>query len=209
MSSANSNLVPSEFAAFAEVLRDHRAQSERLVRRALDRVIVRLPDDTRADLDDVARAVDGTFGALDEATEELRVQNEALFAARVELEGASALFRDLFELAPCAYVVTDPSTRILYANDLACTLLKRRKNALTGKPLVAFVPVETRNTFRDAVERSSAVDKISEWPATLFATGTSTRIHCRMRIRPVSTTNAYAPRALFWTITEETDEDLF
>ena len=167
------------------------------------------PERFRDEVSDISRAIDGTLGELDRAAEELRVQNEALLAARVQLEGTSLLFRDLFELAPSAYVVTTPDTRILYANQEACALLERRKNALAAKPLICFVPLEERDGFRSAVLRSASPGAISEWPATLLPSGAAATIKCRMRIRAVSASSAPDSRALFWNIMEETDEDLF
>jgi len=34
-------------------------------------------------------------------------------------------------------------------------------------------------------------------------------VNCRMRVRPASASEAQVPLALYWNITEETDEDLF
>jgi PAS domain-containing protein len=157
----------------------------------------------------VSRALDGTLGDLDRAAEELRVQNEALFSARLELEGSSAVFRDLFELAPCAYVVTDSDTGIIYANDAACTLLQRPKNALAGKPLICFVPLEHRASFRAAVVRSNLSTAVTSWSAVLFPSGAPAKLACRMRVRPATAPGMQKPRTLYWNITEEIDEDLF
>src|SRR5215207_7283872 len=105
--SAESTPDFGEFAAFAETLRGQRVHSARVVRRALRQAGKRYPNEINEELNSVSQAFDGTLSDLDRAAEELRVQNEALFTARLELEGSSALFRDLFEFAPCAYVVTD------------------------------------------------------------------------------------------------------
>ena len=199
----------SEFAEFADALEGQRVQSERVVRLALRRAGDHSSTVVLDELNAVARAIDGTLGNLDRAAEELRTQNEALFAARVELESASAVFLDLFELAPAAYMVTTPDTRVVYANRAACTLLGRQKNALAGKPLICHVPLEDRAAFRAAVIRSGSDTAVSEWSATVFPIDAATKIACRMRIRPVSSLGAHMRRALFWIITEETDEDLF
>jgi len=198
-----------EFAEFAETLRGQRVHTARVVRRALRRASSRYPEGFAEELNDVSRAFDGTLSDLDRATEELRAQNEALFSARLELEGSAAVFRDLFELAPCAYVVTDADTAIIYANDAACTLLHRSKNALAGKPLICFVPLEHRSSFRAAVLRSSVNTAVTSWPAVLFPTGAPAEIACRMRVRPATAPGTQQPRALYWNITEEIDEDLF
>ena len=44
------------------------------------------------------------------------MQNEALSAARFDLEQSSALFLDLFERAPFAYLVTTKEAHITFAN---------------------------------------------------------------------------------------------
>jgi PAS domain S-box-containing protein len=199
----------AEFAEFAETLRGHRVQSARVVRRALRQAGQRHPNEIAEELNSVSRAFDGTLSDLDRAAEELRVQNEALFTARLELEGSSALFRDLFEFAPCAYIVTDTDTTILYANEAACTLLQRPKNALAGKPLICFVPLEDRSSFRAAVLRSNVSAAVTSWSAVLFPRGAPAKIACRMRVRPATTPGTQKPGALYWNITEETDEDLF
>jgi PAS domain-containing protein len=204
------NIDLSEFAEFVDALRGHRADSEQLVRHALRRVGERYPERFLDEVRDISRAIDGTLGELDRAAEELRVQNEALLSARTELEGTSLLFHDLFELAPMAYVVTTPDTRILYANQEACALLLARpKNALAGKLLICFVPLEERSGFRSAVLRSASPGAISEWPATLLPSGAAATIKCRMRIRAVSASRAPGSRTLFWNMMEETDEDFF
>lgn len=198
-----------EFAEFAEALRGQRLRSARVVRRALRRAGQRYPDSISDELNDVSRALDGTLNELDRAAEELRVQNEALFSARLELEGAAAVFRDLFEFAPCAYAVTDSDTGIIYANDALCTLLQRPKNALAGKPLICFVPLEERASFRAAVVRCNLSKAVTSWPAVLFSPGASAKLMCRMRVRPATAPGSQTPRALYWNITEEIDEDLF
>ena len=207
--SVEPNTNVSEFAEFADALRGQRAQSERLVRHALRRVGGQHRGRFLDEIRDLSRAIDGTLGELDRAAEELRVQNEALLSARMELEGTSLLFHDFFELAPSAYVVTSPDTRILYVNREACALLGRHKNALAGKPLICYVPLEDRSSFRSAVLRSASPGAISEWPATLLPSGAAANIKCRMRIRAVSASSVREDRALFWNILEETDEDLF
>jgi PAS domain S-box-containing protein len=198
-----------EFAEFAEALRGQRLRTARVVRRALRRAGQRYPDALSEELNEVSQALDGTLGELDRAAEELRVQNEALFSARLELEGSSAVFRDLFESAPCAYLVTDSDTSIVYANDAACRLLQRPKNALAGKPLICFVPLEDRSAFRAAVARTNLSREVTSWPAVLFPSGASAKLTCRMRVRPATAPGLQKPRALYWNITEEIDEDLF
>ena len=198
-----------EFAEFAEALRGQRLRTARVVRQALRRAGKRYPEGISEELDQVSRALDGTLGELDRAAEELRVQNEALFSARLELEGASAVYRDLFELAPCAYLVTDSDAGIIYANNAACDLLQRPKNALAGKPLTCFIPLEHRASFRAAVVRSNLSTTVTSWSAVLLPSGAPAKLACRMRVRPATAPGTQKPRTLYWNISEEIDEDLF
>ena len=201
----------TEFADFADALREHRVRSEQVVRRALNRAKERYPIPFAEELHEVSRAVDGAFNDVERAVEELHLQNDALFAARTEIEEAYVQFRDFFEFAPAAYVVTTPETRVLYANHAACAMLGRRRNGLAGTLLISSVPLEHRAAFRSALVRSLSPGQVSDWPATLLANdGASTRLFCcRMRIRAVAKPGARSSSALYWNFTEETDEDLF
>jgi len=207
--STDSSPDVSQFAEYADDVRGKSVRSERIVRRALARVERRYPAGLGSDLADVSREINDTFRTLDSVTEELRVQNEALFAARYDLEGTSALFRELFELAPTAYLVTNAEARIAYANDAACALLRCPKNALVGKPLACFVSLEQRGTFRKALLRVCETRAVSTWPVDLFPRGATRTLECRMRVRPVAASGSQLRLALYWNITEETDEDLF
>lgn len=198
----------SEFAEFADALRRRRAHSEQIVRLAIQRATLRHPEMDLGDLEEVTREVEATLRDLDAAADELDVQSDALFAARVELDGSSALFRELFELAPFAYFLTAVDTRIIHANDAACALLHRAKNALAGKPLLDFVAPGERGAFRAALFRSVETPAVTTWPVTLLP-DTRAQVDCRVRMRRAATAGSRSPRVLYWTITEETDEDFF
>jgi PAS domain S-box-containing protein len=198
----------STFAEFVDAIHGYRERTESIVRGALVRIGDHQPPRVCQELADVSRELEGTFRTLDDAAEELRAQNEALFAARVELEGASALFRDLFELAPTSYIVTNSETCIVYANDAACALLRVPKNALVGKPLTCFIALEERSAFRAGVTRACESGDVSTWPTVLAPRNGPSCVDCRLRVRSASTPGAQIPRLLYWNITEETDEDL-
>jgi len=201
----------SEFADFADTLRKQRLQSEQVVRRALNRAKAHYPVPLADELNDVSRALDSALNVIERAVEELHLQNDALFAARTEVEDAYAQFRDFFEFAPAAYVVTAPNTRVRYANHAACTLLGLRRNGLAGQLLISCVPLEHRGAFRSALMRSLSPGMVSDWPATLLSKDgpASKPCGCRIRIRAVAASGAASPTALYWNFTEETDEDLF
>lgn len=65
-------------------------------------------------------------------------------------------------------------------------------------------PTDVRDELRTVAHTG-----ISEWSATLSPFRGSTTIACRVRIRSVSGLGTQRHRALYWNITEETDEDLF
>ncbi|MEH2175954.1 PAS domain S-box protein [Nostoc sp.] len=79
--------------------------------------------------------------------EELREQNEELAVARELVELERQRYRDLFEFAPDAYLVTDTAGIIQEANRAAAILLAVRQKYLLNKPLILFIPHEDRQTF--------------------------------------------------------------
>jgi len=203
----------AEFAEFAEIAdgrHAHGAESEQAVRTMLQRVRPNALE--RFGADDLATAsqvLEGTFHDIDRAVEELRVQNEALTAARFDLEKSSAIFLALFERAPFAYLVTTTAAQITFANEAACRLLRRPKNALVKKPLACFVPLEEREAFREALARSCTSPAVATWPVSLIPTRADTSIRCRVHVGVMEDRSPGAPTLLYWNIMEETDEDLF
>ena len=107
------------------------------------------------------------------------------------------------------YVVTTIDTRIIYANDAACALLQSPKNALAGNPLVYYVPLEERGAFRAALLRSIESQGVTTWPAALLPSGARVKVDCRVRVLRASMAGSRIPRALYWNIMEESDEDCF
>lgn len=93
-----------------------------------------------------------TARQLGQAARGLRKQYSALVAARAEDEAQRARYQELFELAPDAYVVTDPDGRIREANRATAALPGRGRRALVGRRLTEFVA----DADRDAFERQLA-----------------------------------------------------
>jgi len=200
----------ADFAEFAEALHAHGAESEQAVKTMIRRVQRDASDGSGAeDLATASQVLEGTFHDIDRAVEELRVQNEALAAARFDLEESSAIFRDLFERAPFAYLVTTTTAHITFANDAACTLLRRSKNALAKKPLASFIPLAEREAFREALARSCTSPVVATWPISLVPTDADTSVRCRVHVGAIEGRSPGTPTLLYWNIAEETDEDLF
>jgi PAS domain S-box-containing protein len=76
-------------------------------------------------------------------------------------------YRELFQLAPDAYLVTDRSAVIVEANDAAALLLGVRPQHLVGKPLAEFVTLSERQTFRARVLRAGRNGRVEEWECRL------------------------------------------
>jgi PAS domain S-box-containing protein len=83
--------------------------------------------------------------------------------------GTHAYFKELFELAPAAYIVTDSQCRIEDANPAAAKLLRRPLEELMGKPLTLFVEQGERAIFHTMVIESLIALKQLVQPLTLQA----------------------------------------
>ncbi len=105
------------------------------------------------------------------AEEELVQQNEELMATRAAVESISRYFRRLFDEAPIPYLVTDMVGIIREANHAAAVLLKRPAELLERKPLLSYVPLERRRTFREAINRLALVEQARNWRVTILRHG--------------------------------------
>src|SRR3954454_3770570 len=76
------------------------------------------------------------------ADEELRQQNDELAAAHLQVEAERQRYRELFELAPDAYVVTSRTGIIPEANHSAARLFGILPDFLPGKALAAYIDPE-------------------------------------------------------------------
>jgi PAS domain S-box-containing protein len=89
--------------------------------------------------------------------EKLRQQNEELAAAHLQLDEQRRRYQELFELAPDAYLVTDPRGIISEANESASRLLSIAPNSLPGKALAAYIVNEDRSRFRSLLREPSSI----------------------------------------------------
>ena len=87
------------------------------------------------------------------AEEELRQQNEELSATHLELDLERRRYEELFEFAPDAYLVTDPSGIVRQANRSASDLLHVSPTFLGGKALAAYIASEDRPRFRSLLSK--------------------------------------------------------
>ncbi|MBX6364707.1 MAG: PAS domain S-box protein [Gemmatimonadetes bacterium] len=113
----------------------------------------------------------GALQELQETEEELLAQNEALSAARLEAELERQRYRDLFELAPDGYIVTDADGTILETNRAAVELLGVPAESLIGQPIQQFVAREDRREVRRRFRRVVAGERMEEWTGRVAAPG--------------------------------------
>jgi PAS domain S-box-containing protein len=106
----------------------------------------------------VAEVIQELSAAVEEfevSAQEIHGQNEALAEAKRQLDLESARYRELFDLAPDGYLVTDTSGVILESNRAASDLLGSPGAFLAHKPVIVFVDASDRrhvlNQFHDAV----------------------------------------------------------
>jgi len=85
---------------------------------------------------------------------ELRRQNAELTAACHKLEDAQRRYREVFDLAPDGYVLTDLDGMIADANRTAAALLSVRQDFLPGKSLLLFI---------DETDHASLLAQIAQW----------------------------------------------
>gem|GEM_PF-865443 len=105
--------------------------------------------------------------------EELRQQNEELFASRLGVEAQRRLYLDLFEFAPDGYLLTDTKGVIQEANRAAARLLEAKQEALPKKPLRLFLSKGDRAEFDRQVARLTGreIERLQDWDFTLDRNG--------------------------------------
>ena len=137
------------------------------LRRQIDAMQWRM-DALRPDSDpsplEVFEALESTMEELRAAVEELRQTNQALLDSRAEVKAEQRRYRDLFDLAPDAYLVTDLRGIIREANRTVSVLFNViNSDFLVGKPLVVFLPEEGRTAFRSEISRLRDQAGIAEY----------------------------------------------
>ena len=131
---------------------DLERQADALIRRleALSERVMSATGDPPSPL--VAEMLEELSAAVEElevSTEEIHGQNEALVEAKKQLDVESARYRELFDLAPDGYLVTDSVGVILESNRAASELLGTPGHFLNQKPLVVFVDAADRRAVLD------------------------------------------------------------
>jgi diguanylate cyclase (GGDEF)-like protein/PAS domain S-box-containing protein len=80
-----------------------------------------------------------------------------------DLDAERQRYRDLFEFAPDAYLVTDASGRIREANQAASALLQTPQELILRRLLLTFVALDDHHRFIDLLLHLNAGERIEEW----------------------------------------------
>jgi PAS domain S-box-containing protein len=106
---------------------------------------------SRRQVVEALEALQESLQELEVAEEELQQQNDALLKVQEALDLERHRYRELFELAPVPYLVTDGQGVIQDCNPAAGELLGRPRKALFGKPIAVLLRPEDRPALRTLV----------------------------------------------------------
>ncbi len=95
--------------------------------------------------------------------EELWARSEALAASSVALDRERGRFRELFDLAPDAYVITDLYGTIREANVAAGKLLGLDAKHLVGKLLPSFFEESARKQYPHRIDQLCDMNRLDDW----------------------------------------------
>lgn len=111
------------------------------------------------------RLLSVTLEELQASEEELRRQNQELAIAQRDLEAERRRYKEMFDLAPNAYVVTDGKGTIQEANRAAAALLHVRQDHLDGKPLLIYAPEDDRKSIQSLLVRfrRENLHEVQDW----------------------------------------------
>ncbi|HLM68188.1 MAG TPA: PAS domain-containing protein, partial [Longimicrobium sp.] len=118
-------------------------------------------------LQEAVEALHTTLEELQVGEEELRVQAEELAVSQQVIETERQRYRELFQRAPDAYLVTSPTGVVQEANEAAARLLNLSAHRLIGKPLGVFVPPAGRGEFRVRLELAARGERLDDWETSL------------------------------------------
>src|SRR5262245_32524431 len=141
-----------DYESFRRDLQAARLRGGRFQQRALEAV------EGAALLPEALEELSTVLEELRVTEEQLRAQQEQLVEARQTVDTERDQYRDLFEAAPVAYLVTDRVGVIQQANRRAARLLGVTRHFLVGRPLAMCVTGEDRWGLRDRLNRLGGLE---------------------------------------------------
>jgi PAS domain S-box-containing protein len=128
-------------------------------------------------------------------------QTSSPVEAHSQLEKEYRRYKDLFESAPGAYLVTDMDSRIVSANKVALDLLYISQRRILNKPLAVFVPKPARPQFLHQLSEVCTTGRPLEWESALRPRH-SAPIHATLKAVCTQTSEE---KVLYWFIQDMTD----
>jgi PAS domain S-box-containing protein len=125
---------------FALERREHKEELEQKVRKRTE------------ELQKANEELQQAFEELRVLEEELRIQNDQLVEGYHQLEVERKEYQSLFENAPIGFFITNENGLIEIVNQTAASLLNVPSKYLLGKPLAAYIDIESRSWFREKIE---------------------------------------------------------
>jgi PAS domain S-box-containing protein len=104
-----------------------------------------------------------TIEELRISDDELRTQSAALRVSRDALNEERIRFREMFDFAPDAYLITDLYGTIRDANIAASRLLAIEPKSLVGKALPSFFEDSARKQFPHQLDRLCDESRLDDW----------------------------------------------
>ncbi len=133
-----------------------------------------------------------TFQELQTSREELRatreevdLQSKALAVSMRIVEAERERYRDLFDFAPDAYLITNPAGIIWEANQMASELFAAPDGYLFHKPLAVFVVPEDRLSFRNNMAGLLSAGVTSKWDTRMIGYRKTKRFDAAIRVSVV------------------------
>jgi len=123
----------------------------------------------------------------------------ALETARLEC----IRYRELFDEAPDAFIVTDQHGMVLEANKAAGHLLNTSSQFLTGHPIADFISQKERPSFRSDLNRGALAEQTQEWDVQMLPRNAAP-FSAALVMTPV-TGGTGAVHALRWHIRDVTE----
>lgn len=128
--------------------------------------------------------IEDLYSALEKlqlAEEELRRLSEGMAGLTKDSGSLAGYYQQLFELAPDAYLVTDPDGVIVEANQAAISLLRTPPGAVVGSGLQMYVPSDERANFEASLHQLRHSEGTQQWRVVLCPPATP-RLDVALRV---------------------------
>lgn len=150
-------------------------------------------------LERAVAALEQTVEELHVAAEELQVKNEELLLAMGDLDDERRRYRDLFDLAPDGYLVTDEQGVVVEANRAAADLVGRPAESLIGVRVLDLVVPAGR---ADAARRMRPVGRGQDGEAIIDLATTTGRRLVQVHYRRAGGETDERDARTHWTLTD-------